>query len=240
MVRTQRQSRYRFGSVLGLLVGALVWYSAPWIAEQPLRLLAVRGFGMHLVLFAAFLALLTIFGRAWKPGYEVRLGQWGSAALAVYMVLCMAGHAVARQRFSAALGPQMATVQQISALPLPGGVLYWRGIAETPTAYVVSHLTLFPLTLSPPEVIPKGTDNRLVQATGTYRLVQIFHDFARFPVAEYRQQGAEQIVRYSDLRFTGYGRERSWFDLEIRLDAAGQVQVIHFLNHIFPPHHPDF
>jgi hypothetical protein len=48
------------------------------------------------------------------------------------------------------------------------------------------------------------------------------------------------VVRYFDLRFTGYGRERSWFDLVVRFDSAGQVQVIEFLNHLFPPHHPDF
>jgi hypothetical protein len=99
---------------------------------------------------------------------------------------------------------------------------------------------LLPPAIAPPQTIAKAPHQAVVQATSDYRLVQIFRDFARFPVIEYEQQGEQQVVRYFDLRFTGYGRERSWFDLEVRFDSAGQVQVIEFLNHLFPPHHPDF
>jgi hypothetical protein len=139
-----------------------------------------------------------------------------------------------------ALGPQRATVQQVAAIPLPGGPLGWRGIAETASTYPVSRITLLPSTVAAPQVIPKGPDSGIVRTTSDYRLVRIFQDFARFPVIEYRQQGGEQIVRYFDLRFTGYGRDKSWLDLEVRLDIAGQVQMIEFLNRVFPPHHPDF
>jgi hypothetical protein len=138
------------------------------------------------------------------------------------------------------LGPQRATVQRVAAIPLPGGPLGWRGIAETASTYLVSRITLLPSTVAFPQVIPKGLDNGIVRTTSDYRLVRIFQDFARFPVIEYRQQGGEQIVRYFDLRFTGYGRDKSWFDLEVRLDIAGRVQVIEFLNRVFLPHHPDF
>jgi membrane-bound metal-dependent hydrolase YbcI (DUF457 family) len=240
MVRRQRQERYRTGSLVGLLVGGVLWYSAPWLAQQPLMLLAVRGFGMHLVLFAIFLALLAHMGQCWLPARDLLLGRCGVAALAAYMILCMASQMIVRHHFTAALGTQRASVQRVSVLPLPGGFLYWRGVADTPSAYLVSRITLFPPTLSPLEVIPKGTDHGMVQAISEYRLVRVFLEFARFPVAEYRQQGAEQIVRYFDLRFSGYGRDRSWFDLEVWLDGTGQVQVIKFLNHVFPPHHPHF
>ena len=69
-------------------------------------------------------------------------------------------------------------------------------------------------------------DQAVVQAISDYRLVQIFRNFARFPVIEYERQGEQQVVRYFDLRFTGYGRERSWFDLKVHLDSTGQVQVL--------------
>jgi hypothetical protein len=101
-------------------------------------------------------------------------------------------------------------------------------------------MTLLPSVVSSPQMIPKGPDIDVVRTTSDYRLVRVFQNFARFPVIEYRQQGTEQIVRYFDLRFTGYGRDKSWFDLEVRLDSAGQVQVIEFLNHVFPQPHPDF
>ena len=70
--------------------------------------------------------------------------------------------------------------------------------------------------------------------------MHVFWDFARFPVIDYRTQGAETVVRYTDLRFSGDGRNRSWFDLTVRLDQAGQVQVIEFLNRLFHPNHPEF
>ena len=135
----------------------------------------------------------------------------------------------------------MATVERIAALPLPGrGPLLWRSIAETPSSYLVSRVTLVPPTVTPPEVIPKGPDTSLVRTTSTYRLVRIFLDFARFPVVESYVRDAEQIVRYFDLRTAGDGRTRPWFDLVVRLNAAGQVQAIEFLNRVFTPTSPDF
>jgi hypothetical protein len=152
----------------------------------------------------------------------------------------MVSQAMATQRFTASPALQQAAARHVTAIPLPGGVLYWRGIADTSTAYLVSNITLFPPAVSPPEVIPKGREHAMVQAADAYRLVQVFQDFARFPVAEYQQLGVEQIVRYFDLRFTGAGREKSWFDLEVWFDSGGRVREIRFLNHVFPPHHPDF
>jgi len=240
MVRQQRQARYRAGSLVCLLVGVGLWFSMPAFVQQPLRLLAFRSFGGHLAVFAVLVALLTYVGRCWQAEHSLVLGRCGVAALVAYMAFCMVNHAVARQRFEAALGPQMADVQRLAALPLPGGALGWRVIAETASTYLVSHMTLLPPALAIPQAIPKGPRNGVVQATSDYRLVRIFQDFARFPVVEYRDLGSEQVVRYFDLRFTGDGRNRSWFDLEIHLDSAGQVRVIRFLNRLFPPHHPDF
>jgi hypothetical protein len=168
------------------------------------------------------------------------IGRCGVAALAAYMTLCIVNHVVVIQRFTAGLKSQHADVQRVSAIPLPGSPFAWRGIAETPSMYLVSQVVLLPAAVSPPEMIYKAPDHTVVRATRDYRLVQIFRNFARFPVIEVEQQGEEQVVRYFDLRFTGYGRERSWFDLEVYFDRAGQVRVIEFLNHLFPPYHPDF
>jgi hypothetical protein len=90
--------------------------------------------------------------------------------------------------------------------------------------------------------IAKGPDaaNSLIQIANQYRLVRVFWDFARFPVIDTDVQEAETIVRYSDLRFSGDGRNRSWFDLTVHLDPTGQVRVIEFLNRLFHPNHPEF
>lgn len=239
MVRLQRQARYRMASFLWLLAGIGLWLSVPLFVQHPLLRLALPALGRHVILFAIVIALLTHLGKRWPAEHGLMLGRCGVAALAAYMVLCMVNHEVAKQRFTTALGSQMANVQQVSALPLPGGPLRWRGIADTPSSYLVSSMVL-PSAIAPPEIIPKGLDHSVVRATSEYRLVRLFRDFARFPVVEQRQQNGEQVVRYFDLRFVGYGRDRSWFDLEVYLDHTGRVRVIEFLNRIFSPQHPDF
>jgi membrane-bound metal-dependent hydrolase YbcI (DUF457 family) len=240
LVRQQRHVRYRTASLLWLLIGAGLWVGTPWFVPQRLLFMALRGLGMHLMLFAVLVALCTHIGRRWRAEHAVVVGRCGIGALAAYMALCILNHAIVMQRFAAALASQHGAVQQVSAIPLPGGPFTWRAIADTPAAYFVSHVTLLPPAIAAPQTVAKAPNQPVVQATSDYRLVQIFRDFARFPVVEYEQQGEQQVVRYFDLRFTGYGRERSWFDLEVRFDSAGQVQVIQFLNHLFPPHHPDF
>jgi hypothetical protein len=153
------------------------------------------------------------------------------------MGLCLVSHTVVQHLLASALGPQMAAVERVAALPLPGwGLLRWRGIAETRSSYLVSRVTLVPLTVTPPEVVAKGSDTSLVRAVSTNRLVRLFLHVARFPVVEFSTREAEQIVRYFDLRSTGDGRHRSRFDLVVRLNAAGQVQAIEFLGRVFP--HP--
>ena len=94
--------------------------------------------------------------------------------------------------------------------------------------------------MTTPQSIAKGPDNSVIRAASRYRLVRVFWDFARFPVIDYHTQEAETVVRYTDLRFSGDGRNRSWFDLTVRLDQAGRVQAIEFLNRLFHPNHPEF
>src|SRR5262249_26325233 len=151
-----------------------------------------------------------------------------------YVALCFVTHAMAQHAMASALGPQMASVQGLAALPVPaGGPLHWRVIATTDTAYLVSHVSLFPAAVTTPERIAKGPDNGIIRAASRYRLVRIFWDFARFPVIDYCEQEGGAVVRYVDLRFNGDGRDRSWFDLTVRLDQAGRVQAIEFLNRLF-------
>jgi membrane-bound metal-dependent hydrolase YbcI (DUF457 family) len=242
MVRRQRQERYGRASFAWLLGGMGLWLSAPFLVQQPLPRLALQSLGGNLMIFAVCVALLARLGRQWQMACSTRLGRYGVGALAAYMALCIANQALVERRFATLLAPQMPRVQRIAALPLPGGGPFsWRGIAETASTYLVGRISLLAPTLAMPREVRKGPENEgIVRVISDYRLVRIFHNFARFPVIEYIPSEAEQIVRYSDLRFSGYGRERSWFDLVVYLDGAGQVRLIEFLNRAFLPHHPDF
>ena len=240
-VRRQRQTRYAAASLVWMALGAGVWLTAPAFAQRPLALLALRNAGLYVLLGAAVVGLMAWACRHWQEHRAVVLGQVGVGVLAGYVALCGVAHAVAQHAMASALGPQMAGVRRLAALPMPaGGPLYWRVIATTDTAYLVSHVSVFPATVTAPQMIAKGPDNGIVRTASRYRLVRIFWDFARFPVIDYCEQDGETVVRYVDLRFSGNGRDRSWFDLTVRLDQAGRVQVIEFLNRLFHPKHPEF
>lgn len=240
MVRQQRQTRYRRLGSAWLLIGLGLWFSAPFLTHKPLLRLALGNLGGNLAVFATGVVILTYLGGRWQASHSTALGRCGVAALAAYMAVCMVSHGIAEHRIAVALGPQRHSVQRIAALPLPGGPLHWRGIAETASTYLVARIALLVPTSDPWHVVAKGPHEEIVRLTSEYRLVRIFYDFARFPVVEYAPGENEQIVRYFDLRFTGYGRDRSWFDLVVHLDGTGQVRLIEFLNHVFLPHHPDF
>ena len=98
------------------------------------------------------------------------LGRCGVAAVLGYIGLCLVSQTVAQHLFVRALGPQLATVERLTMLPLPGwGPVQWRGIAVTRSAYLVSRVTLVPPTVTPPEIIAKGPDTPQVRALRTFR-----------------------------------------------------------------------
>jgi hypothetical protein len=78
-----------------------------------------------------------------------------------------------------------------------------------------------------------------VRALWTSRLVRLFVERARFPVVEVTAHDDEQRVRYMDLRVTGDGRIRTRWHLVVRLNTAGDVQAIEFLNRVFLPPSPN-
>jgi membrane-bound metal-dependent hydrolase YbcI (DUF457 family) len=245
LVRRQPPRRYRLVSLLGIGVGLgiVLWRMASAFARSPaLQVLALQSGGVHVAFFAGVLGLGAWCGRRWQgPRPPLLLGRCGVMAVMGYIGLCLVSQTVAQHLLAHALGSQMATVERLAALPLPGwGPGQWRGIAVTRSAYLVSRVTLVPPSVTPPEVIAKGPDTPLVRGLKISRLVRLFWHRARFPVVEVSACDAPQLVRFVDLRATGDGRLRTRWDLIVRLNAAGHVQAIEFLNRIFLPTSPDF
>ena len=73
--------------------------------------------------------------------------------------------------------------------------------------------------------------NGYVARSDALESVQLFRAFARFPWAQYQQQGEEHIVEYRDLLF---GAERTVHDMVLRvvMDMSGRVKRVDF-NHRF-------
>ena len=192
-------SRYRLVSLLGIGVGLgiVLWRMTSALARSPaLQILALQSGGVHVAFFAGVLGLGAWYGRRWHGGGPTmvlgRCGRRGSGG--VYRPVSASARRSRSTCSPAPLGPQMATVERLTALPLPGwGPVQWRGIAVTPSSYLVSRVTLVPPTVTPPDVIAQGPDTSLVRALRTSRLVRLFLDRARFPVVEASERDAEQL-----------------------------------------------
>jgi len=205
VVRRPQVSRYRLMSLLGIGVGLgiVLWRMTAAFTRNPaLQVLALQSGGVHLAFFAGVLGLGAWYGQRWHGERSTMLlGCCGVAAVLGYIGLCFISQTVAQHLFARALGPQLATVERLAMLPLPGwGPVQWRGIAVMRSAYLVSRVTLVPPSVTPPEVIAKGPDTPLVRALRTSRLVRLFWDQARFPVVETSAHDTEQLVRFMDLR----------------------------------------
>jgi membrane-bound metal-dependent hydrolase YbcI (DUF457 family) len=242
--RHQPPGRYRLVSLIGIGVGLgiVLWRMTGALARNPaLQILALQSGGVHLAFFAGVLGLGAWCGRRWEGVRPTLvLGRCGVAAVMGYVGLCLVSQTVAQHLLVRALGPQLATVECLAALPLPGwGPMQWRVIAVTPSSYLVSRVTLVPPNVSPPDIIAKGPDTPLVRALQTSRLVRLFLHRARFPVVEVSEHDGAQLVRYVDLRATGDGRHRTRWGLVVWLNAAGHVQAIEFRNRVFLPTSPD-
>ena len=156
VVRRHQVSRYRLMSLLGVGVGLgiVLWRMTAAFARNPaLQTLALQSGGAHLAFFAGVLGLGAWYGQRWHgERWTMLLGRWGGVAVLGYIGLCLVSQTVAQHLFVRALGPQLATVERLTMLPLPGwGPVQWRGIAVTRPASLVSHVRLVP-----PRVTPAG------------------------------------------------------------------------------------
>src|SRR4029450_5048452 len=123
----------------------VLWRMTTAFTRNPaLQLLALQSGGVHLAFFVGVLGLGAWFGHRWHGERStLLLGRGGGAAGVGSRVLCLVSQTVAQHLFAPALGPQLATVERLTMLPLPGwGPVQWRGIAATRRGYPLSRVPL--------------------------------------------------------------------------------------------------
>jgi membrane-bound metal-dependent hydrolase YbcI (DUF457 family) len=175
---------------------------------------------------ALFAALFFLPARnGW--GFGVPRATWcraGVMALAVYLGLCVAGHAAALKR----VGQFVSTKDlagDIAAIPLPPSPLHWSGLVRTEAGVYTARIRLLG-GKNPDEFafVPSAPTNRWIQAAQELPMVQSYLWFARFPVTSYAAQGDAHVVQYEDLRFFNRRRNpRNPFTFRVVFDYEGRV-----------------
>ncbi len=209
--------------------GGLVW--AVLVAFTALIISLVSpmfraGFNWELFgLLSAVLALLVLLPRIGGWGFRtgsVRFCQIGVALLAVYIGVCTIAHFRAVGIVEDMVRGKKLTVRSLGALPQPLSPFRWTGLVLTPHGVYQSWYNLLDTGAPRFEFFPSA-ENRYVERARELPGVQTYLWFARFPVADYRQEGDRHIVDFGDRRFQSQDDRDPGFVYRVVFDSAGKV-----------------
>jgi membrane-bound metal-dependent hydrolase YbcI (DUF457 family) len=204
-------------SRIGLAVGAPVSGAAVLAAT-----------GMFTVLF--FLPAV----RGW--GLRIRYETWNRAGLALacaYIVAAAVAHHAAADRVKKFAAQQNLEVQSIGALPLPPSLWHWDGLVRAPRGVYEIRLDLSEQLFSESDpsgeaiqrtFYPNSPPNPYIEVARRLPEVQKVLWFARFPVTQFRKEGNDAVVEFSDKRFAQIRRDRPIpFLYRVRFSADGKT-----------------
>ena len=214
MIRRQRQERYGRASLVWVGLGGIAWLAAPALTERPLTLLALQSAGLHVMAFALVVALMAWVCRHWKEHRAVVFGQVGVGVVLGYVALC-GDPCCSAAPDGACTAPCCPPSPWGRAVAMASYRCDGHDLSRQPCLYFPRDCDSASEYCERPGLRSQCDPSRQPVPSGA-----CVWDFARFPVVDYYIQKAETIVRYTDLRFSGDGCNRSWFDLTIHFDCG--------------------
>ncbi len=191
------------------------------------RLLGVGFAPWGVVVLSVLLAGL-FFLPAWRGwGFRVRRASWcraGAWLAAAYLAACGVAHHAAlgrMERFAAAQGLPAGSA---AAIPAPPSLLNWGGMVRAAGGAYQARFSLVGSQTPAFEFFADSPPNRYIAAALELPSVKTYLGFARFPLIRYRQQGEQNVVELSDLRFFGLPHHSPRpFTYRVVLDRAGKL-----------------
>lgn len=167
----------------------------------------------------------------WQPRLASRAVGIGLITAIAYLGLAAGARGMTREAFTSELRQRMITADRVEVMPRLFSPFLWRAVAIGSDRFYYAEVTPWrggPVDL---RLYNQAIRNGYVARSDALESVQLFRAFARFPWAQYQQQGEEHIVEYRDLLF---GAERTVHDMVLRvvMDMSGRVKRVDF-NHRF-------
>ncbi|HXN19547.1 MAG TPA: metal-dependent hydrolase [Candidatus Binatus sp.] len=201
-------------------LGAIAAWTAASTSGFPFHLWIV---GLASALIAALFFLPAING--W--GFTVRRSSWcqaGTYAMLAYLFACGIAHHAAMLRVKDFASANKITIDRIGALPLPPSLLDWGGVIRTTDGVYQARFDL--RTPAPPDfhfVADSPPDPFIARALQLPE-VQLFWQFARFPVIHSSTEDAEHIVDIGENRFVNTRRKGPQpFTYRLIFDSSGRL-----------------
>jgi membrane-bound metal-dependent hydrolase YbcI (DUF457 family) len=179
------------------------------------------------VLASAIMAGLFFLPAARGWGFRISRAAWcqaGTAVMFVYLFACAAAHHSAFDRVKDFAAANHIPIVRMGAIPVPPSFLGWGGEIRTPDGV---YQTRFDLRDSSPPAFRFFADSPPDQFTTRALLlpeVQLYWQFARFPVIRTSFDGSHHIVRFGEHRFVSTRSDNPPpFTYEVIFDTAGNV-----------------
>jgi len=212
--------------------GKIIWGAVAAVLTT-LVILAPRAAGLPSFFVVFWVAAIAIF----IVLFRLRVGErWGSKLalnvlwlIGVYWVFFLQTFQVkalvaGNEQAEVIVGSNGETISRKAVMPTLANPFQWDYVFETDRA-----MYRFPVVVGdhspPPRIIryekPSGTLAEVMKNVSTDRPVQIFLDFARFPVARLADPSCttETLLQLADLRYTEPGNSRGTFTLELPVEC---------------------
>lgn len=160
-------------------------------------------------------------------GFHATRAQWSRAGIYAtigYLFLCAVAHHAAIKRVHDFAEENHIAVDHLAAIPLPPSLLSWGGLIRSVDGVYQTRIDLRdPVPPSFRFIADSPSDEFLARAL---RLpdVQLYWNFARFPVIRSEMEDGQRVVEFVEHRFVNPRRSRPQpFTYRVVFDAAGNV-----------------
>ncbi len=212
------------------------------------------GFPFHLWIVAvtsAIFALLFFAPARGGWGFTVGTPAWcqaGALLTLLYLFAATYAHHVAIHRVAAFSSAQGVTANRQAAIPLPPSLLDWGGEVRSPNGIYQSRFDL--RNPGPPSFrfVPDSPPNDYVLRAMQLPEVQLYWQFARFPVIRTASESGRHIVDFNENRFIARQNPDNGptpFSYRVVFDDSGNVIEegwqadglnVRRMSRILPPH----
>ena len=160
-------------------------------------------------------------------GFRVTRAEWCRAGIYTtigYLFFCAVAHHAAVQRVSSFAEENHIAVDHLAAIPLPSSLLSWGGLIRSVDGVYQTRIDL--RDSQPPSfrfIADSPPDEFLARALKLPE-VQLYWNFARFPVIRSEAEDGHRVVEFVEHRFVNPRRSRPQpFTYRVVFDAAGNV-----------------
>jgi len=192
------------------------------------KIAGAGGFPFHL--WVAVLGVVMIAALFYRPmwhgeGFRIIRARWcraGTYLTLVYLAACGFAHHVALARAKDFASAHHISVERIAALPLPPSLLDWGDVIRAPNGVYQSRFDL--RSDAPPDFWFRADSPPDAYIARALQLpeVQLYWNFARFPVIRSASENGLHVVDFNENRFiTRHSRGPAPFSYRVIFDDAG-------------------